>query len=200
MKTRICAVVLLVFAGLLLVGCDRFQESVSPIDQSQNQPGPLKKSIQRQFTGTVTPIEALGPGITKYPDGKMTMRGILQKVIWEVTFSDGGIDLVSGPGVLELNTNTDPAAGEAFWWGKLTLMPSASEAQGGQYQLTWQGKATIGPSAWLGGPGWTLDLQVRGHGEGGALDGIQCFVHLVVTAPPDLSTWAGVSEGYIKTH
>jgi hypothetical protein len=198
MKTRMCVVVLLVFAGLLLVGCEKFQESVSPIDRSQNQPGPLQKSMQRQFTGTVTPIEALAPGITKYPDGKMTIRGIVQNVIWDVSFSDGGIDLVGGPGVLELNTNTDPVAGEAFWWGKLKLMPS--EAQGGQYQLTWQGKATIGPSAWHGGPGWTLDLQGRGHGEGGALDGIQCFFHLIVTAPPDLSVWAGVNDGTIKTH
>src|SRR4030066_428473 len=91
MKTRMCAVVLLVFVGLLLIGCDKFQEPVSPTDQSQNQPGPLKKSMERQFTGTVTPIEALEPGITKYPDGKMTMRGILQKVVWAVAFSDGGV-------------------------------------------------------------------------------------------------------------
>jgi hypothetical protein len=201
MKALICAVVLLVFAGLLLTGCSKLSQTpVSPMDQSLNQAGPLEKSVIKEFTGTITPIEVLGPGITKYPDGKMAMRGILQKVIWEVTFSDGGTDLVSGPGVLELNSNIDPAAGEAFWWGKLTLMPLASEAQGGQYQLTWHGKATLGPSGWLGGPGWTLDIQTRGHGEGGALDGIQCFFHLIVSAPPDISTWTGVSEGTIKTH
>ncbi len=198
MKTRMCAVVLLVFMGLLLVGCDKFQEPVSPTDQAQNQPGPLQKSLQRQYAGTVTPIEALAPGVTKYPDGKMTIRGIVQKVVWAVTFSDGGDDLVSGPGLLELNTNTDPNAGEAFWWGKLTLMPT--EAQGGKYQLTWHGKATLGPSAWLGGPGWTLDLQGRGHGEGGALDGIQISVRIIVYAAPDLSAWAGVNDGTIKTH
>ena len=201
MKTRMCAVVLLVFAGLLLVGCDKFQEPVSPTDQAQNQPGPLQKSLQRQYAGTVTPIEALAPGVTKYPDGKMTIRGIVQNVVWAVTFSDGGIDLVSGPGLLELNTNTDPNAGEAFWWGKLTLMPSASEAEGGKYQVIWNGKATLGPSAWLGGPGWIMDFQGRGHGEGGALGGIQLSTPLLVYAAPDFSAWAGgLPGGYIKTH
>jgi hypothetical protein len=196
-----CVVFLLVFAGLLLIGCDKFQEPVSPTEQSQNQPGPLKKNMERQFTGTVTPIESLEPGITKYPDGKMTMRGIVVKVVWAVSFSDGGTDLVSGPGLLELNTNTDPGAGTGFWWGKLTLMPEAPEAQGGQYQITWRGKATLGPSALPGGLEWTMNFQCQGHGEGGALDGIQISAPLIVTSVPDFSAWAGVlPEGHIKTH
>jgi hypothetical protein len=195
MKILKCVIVLLAFIGLTLVGCsDQSQSPVAPTDQSISGQVSLDKITIREFTGTSFPIEVTNAGITKYPDGKMIIRGMLNKILFNASFTDGGTDLLSGAGDLELNGNVDPIAGTTDWWGKLTLTPSASEAQGGQYKLTWHGRGTLSAS------GWTIPLKEVGHGEGGALTGIQCFFEHIVTAPPDLSSWTGAANGYIKLH
>ena len=190
MSTSKIFFVLFVFVGLLLVSCsDEQQSPVSPTDQSS-----LDKVIIRDFTGTDYPTGLIDPGTTTEHNGIMKIRDMHQSFALEATFSDGGIDLLSGNGDLELNANIDWNNGTAFWWGKKTLTPSAPEALGGQFKFTWHGSATLGPS------GWTLTIQEVGHGEGGALTGIQCFFDNIITAPVDLSTWSGDLEGDLKTH
>ena len=180
MKTLKCAVVLLAFAGLLIIGCsDKSQLPVSPADQAINQPVSLEKNFTRDFTGTMT-LTGADPsaGFTKEPDGKIMMRSLKQTVYFSVNFSDGGPDLLRGPGDLELNSNIDFNAGTGESWGKLTLTPSAPEAQGGQWVMTWHGKGTLGPA------GWTIPLKEVGHGNGGALTGLQCFMDNIIQLQP----------------
>jgi hypothetical protein len=188
MNTTKIFIVLLAFVGLSLVGCsDKQQSPVSPTNQ-----GSLDKDIIREFTGTDVPLEITDPGTITVHNGITMLRNMHQNVAFNITFSDGGIDILSGEGDLELNANIDVANGTSFWWGKKTLTPT--EVPDGQFKFTWHGPGTLGPS------GWTLTYQEVGHGEGGGLTGIQCFYDNLVTAPPNLVTWSGVVDGYIKTH
>jgi hypothetical protein len=181
-------VILLAFVGLWLAGCsDNSQAPVAPTDQSS-----LGKDIIREFTGTDIPTGIIDPGTITTHNGIAMLRNMHQSVLFQITFSDGGIDILSGEGDLELNANIDMVNHTSFWWGNKTLTPN--EVPGGQFKFTWHGPGTLGPS------GWTLTYQEVGHGEGGALTGIQCFYDNLVTAPPDLSTWSGEVEGYLKTH
>ena len=190
MKTLKCIIVLFAFVGLWLAGCsDNSQSPVAPTDQSS-----LDKVIIRDFTGTDYPTGLIDPGTTTVHNGITMIRDMHQIIVFEVTFSDGGIDLLSGEGDVELNANIDFANGTSFWWGNVTLTPSAPEALGGQFKITWHGQGTLGPS------GWTIPLQEVGHGEGGALISIQCFFNNQITASADLSVWSGAMEGYLKTH
>jgi hypothetical protein len=190
MSTSKIFFVLFVFVGLLLASCsDEQQSPVSPTDQ-----GSLGKVIIRDFTGTDYPTALIDPGTTTEHNGIMKIRDMHQSIAFEVIFSDGGVDLLSGNGDLELNANIDWNNGTAFWWGSKTLTPTSPEAQGGQFKFNWHGPATLDVS------GWTLTLQEVGHGDGGALTGIQCFLDNIVSALPDLSDWTGAMDGYLKTH
>jgi hypothetical protein len=190
MKTSKNFFFFLAFAGLLLAGCsEESQSPVMPTDQ-----GSLGKDIIREFTGTDIPTGIIDPGTITTHNGIAMLRGMHQSVAFQITFSDGGIDILSGEGDLELNANIDIANGTSFWWGNKTLTPSEPGALGGQFKFTWHGPGTLGPS------GWTMTYQEVGHGEGGTLTGIQCFYENIVTAAPDLSTWSGDVNGYLKTH
>ena len=199
MKTLKCVLVLFAFVGLLLLGCsDQLQSPVSPTDQSISGLGSLEKSIIREFTAIMVPTGGdPNAGFTKYPDGKIIMRGILQTINLNVTYPDGRTDLpdlLSGTGDLELNGTVDIIAGTGFFWGKLTLTPAAPEALGGQWQLTWHGKGILGAS------GWIVPLKELGHGEGGALTGIQVFLDNNIKAAPAFFPWTGAVNGYTKSH
>jgi hypothetical protein len=190
MKNYIYVFGITIMLILSLVGCsDKSNSPVAPADESS-----LGKVTIREFTGTDYPTGLIDPGTTTVHKEKMKIRGMRQSFAFQVLFSDGGIDLLSGEGDLELNANIDLTNGTAFWWGKKLLTPSAPEALGGQFKFTWHGSAVLGPS------GWTLSVKEVGHGEGGALTGIQCFFDNIITAPPDLSTWSGDLEGYLRTH
>ena len=195
---KLAGVALLLLAAMVFVmgGCsDNPTQPISPTDQSVGEPSSLEKACIREYQGTAAPDWA-DPGVIIKPpeqrevDGKLISKGMLEKVVWDGAFLDGGIDLVSGKGVLELNAIVDPAAGEVFCWGKLTLTPSAPEALGGVWEVTYHGKGKAGAS------GWTLPLKMSGRGVGGALQGMRCVVENVITSP-DLVLWTGAVTGYI---
>jgi hypothetical protein len=140
------------------------------------------------------PTTFVDPGFTKYPDGKVIIRGMMQNIRFDVAFADGGTDLLSGVGTLESNATADLTTGVGEFWGKLTLTPDAAEALGGVWELSWHGKGTLGPS------GWTIPLKELGHGQGGALTGMQCFFDHIITAAPDFSYWTGAASGYVTGH
>jgi hypothetical protein len=199
MKTFKSLIVLLAFAGLLLVGCsEQSQSPVSSADQSISVPGILEKNVNIEFEGIMNPT-GVDPnaGFTKYPDGKIIVRGTKQTISLNVTYpngSNGLPDLLSGTGELELNGTADFNTGEGDFWGNLVLTPNAPEAQGGQWKLTWHGKGKLSAT------GWTLPLKELGHGNGGALTGMQCFLENTITAAPTFYPWSGEAKGYIKTH
>jgi len=198
MKTLKCVFVLLAFLGLSLVGCSNEQQSpVTPTDQ-----GSLEKKFTREFTANEFPTGIIDSGIYRYPDGKILLRGHRGNVWFDAEFLPGDTDpdLLTGPGEDEINGITDPITGIGQWQGKLTLRPEAIEAAGGEWKFTWHGEATFNLTAWNGGPGWTIPLQVEGHGNGGALTGMQCRMELIISAPPDLSTWTAEAHGFIYSH
>ncbi|MGB8316621.1 MAG: hypothetical protein WCE54_00755 [Ignavibacteriaceae bacterium] len=200
MKTLKFLAALLGFVILLFAGCsDKSQSPVAPVDQSINQPGLLEKKIFREFTATGDPIEITDPGITKEVHGKTILRGMHNKVVVKASFKDGGADLFSGEGDLELNAIINFEAGEGNWWGTLKLKPYAPKARGGQWKLVWYGKATFNPTAWNGGPGWILPIKEFGPGKGGTLTGLHCEAEVMITAPADLSWWHGEYHGFIKS-
>ena len=197
MKTLNCVFVLLAFVGLWLAGCsDELQSPVTPIDQ-----GSLEKIITREFTATEIPTGIINPGILIYPDGKIMLIGHRGTVVFGATFLDGvPPDLLTGPGDVEINGIIDPVTGVGQFHGKLTLRPEAPEAVGGEWEFTWHGDATFSLTAWLNGPGWTLTIRDVGHGNGGALTGMQCRMDLIISFPPDMSTWTGTGHGFILSH
>ena len=198
MSTSKILFVLFVFVGLILVSCsDEQQSPVSSTDQ-----GSLSKVIIREFTGTDYPTGIIEPGIYRYPDGRILLTGHRGTVWFDAEFLPGDIDpdLLTGPGEVEINGITDPNTGTGQWHGKLTLMPEAPEAAGGQWEFTWHGEATFSLTAWQGGPGWTIPLAEEGHGNGGALTGMQCRMELIISAPPLLDTWTGAGNGVIISH
>jgi hypothetical protein len=197
MKTTKFLFVLFSFVGLWLAGCsDEPQSPVTPLDQ-----GSLEKIITREFTATEIPTGIINPGIFIYPDGKIMLKGHRGTVAFTATFLDGvPPDILTGPGEVEINGMIDPVTGVGHFHGKLTLRPEAPEAAGGEWEFTWHGDATFSLTAWLNGPGWTLSIRDVGHGNGGALTGMQCRMDLIISFPPDMSTWTGTGQGFIISH
>lgn len=195
MKTLTYAAALILAAGLMLTGCsDESSPLVAPDGPFAQSPVSLEKNAARDFTGVMQPTALIDPGFTKNPDGKVIIRGLMQTIRFDVTFADGGTDLLSGVGILELNATADFSSGVGQFWGKLTLTPTAAEVLGGVWELSWHGKGTLGPS------GWIIPLKELGHGSGGALTGMQCFFEHIITAAPDFSGWTGAATGYVKVH
>jgi hypothetical protein len=195
MRTLTYATVVLAFVGLALLGCaDKSQPPVAPTGQSASGPGSLGKVVSREFTAVMVPTGLDNPGVFKFPDGKVMLRGLSGPVRFSATFSDGLPDLLTGPGEVEINGSADYNAGVGQWYGKLTLRPVAPEAAGGVLEFTWHGTATLGVSA------WTLPLKEEGHGVGGALTGMQCRLDNTITAAVDLSSWTSEIEGVIISH
>jgi hypothetical protein len=204
MKALKCFLVLFSFVGLLLVGCsDESQLPVSPTDQSINASSALEKKFPpREFTGESIPTGVDDPGIYKYPlptDEKILLLNHRGPASFTAVYlaGDVGLDLLSGPGEVEINGLTDLRTMIGKWHGKLTLTPS--EAGGGEWQFVWHGTATFSYSAWNGTPGWIIPLKEEGHGTG-SLTGMQCRMELTIYAPPDLSTWKGKAQGFIYYH
>jgi hypothetical protein len=198
MKT--VALLLIAIMALAVVGCsDDSTPPVSPTDQSVQAPASLKKSFSTEFTGKMLPDYAdpnfiIDLGFTKYPDGKILMRGFREKImVFNVTILNGPLpDLLTGPGEVELNGISDPIAGVGQWQTKVTLMPTA--ALGGVWEFTTHAKATLSEGY------WTIPLKATGHGKGGALSGMQCRMEVVITAPADLAWWTGEAHGFITSH
>jgi len=177
---------------LLLMGCsDKINSPVAPIDQDQVS---LEKKTLREFSGSMDPIEVTDPGTTKEVNGKIMILGMHNRVVVNASFADGGPDIFSGEGDLEINEIIDFASGEGKSWGKLKLTPSAPEALGGYWELVWHGKATLGLS------GWTVPLKEGGPGKDGVLKGLHVFMDNTITTPVDLSSWHGEFNGVIKSH
>ena len=199
MSTTKFLFVLFAFVGFIIVSCsDEPQLPINPTDQSS-----LGKVIIREFTGESNPTGVIEPGIYRYPDGKILLSGHKGTVYFEGEFLPGDTDpdLLTGPGEVEINGITDPNTGIGHWHGKLTLMPLAPEAAGGQWEFTYHGEATFSLTAWEGGPGWTIPLTEVGHGSGGTLTGMQCRMVLVVSAPPEINTWTSIAQdGVIISH
>jgi len=200
MKTLKCIFVLFAIVGLILVGCsDKSQSPVSPANQTITQPNSLQKVFTREFNAVEIPTAIDDPGTYIYPDGKIKLIGNKGPTYFSATFTDGLTpDLLTGPGYAEISGITDPIAGTGIWQGKLTLMPDAAE--GGKWEFTWHGDATVSATAWNGGPGWIIPLKEEGHGCGGILTGMQCQMELIVTAPPELNTWAATGHGFVISH
>ncbi len=192
MKNLSAVVVLLMLAGISLVGCtDNTQSPVAPADQAVQGPGPLAKIMARSFTFTLMPTGVTDPGTTEMRDGKLVLRGLRGPASFTAAFSDGLPDLLTGPGEVEINANVDLAAGVGRWYGRLTVRPVAPQAAGGVWEFVWVGKGTLGAS------GWTLPLMEIGYGVGGALTRKVCNLDNTITAPADMSTWAGGGRGTV---
>ena len=95
--------------------------------------------------GYPPPLMVIDPGSTKFADGKMISRGMLEHTFFKATFKDGGLDLLSGKGILELNSTFDMNKFEGFCWGKLTVTPDNPLALGGVWEISWHGKMFMGP-------------------------------------------------------
>jgi len=200
MKT-LYAIILLAFIGLLYIGCsDELQSPVSYSDQTIQAPGSLHKDIIREFTSTEGP-NLLDPGLIvpdpKIVDGKTIFMGIQENTYFNATFPDGGPDLLSGYGVLELNTIIDNSTGAGFTWGKLTVTPTNPAAEGGLWEITWHGNGYVDPSTGMS----ITPLTWVGHGKGGAVNGMQfrCDDTIYMT---NLLDWIGRDgeNNFIKEH
>lgn len=196
MKSLKCALVLFSFMGLMLVGCsDESQSPVSPVDHSS-----MEKNIIRPFISKEGPNLA-DPGLIvpdpKITDSKTIFMGIKMNTYFEATFLDGGPDLLSGYGKLELNSITDNATGAGFAWGKLTLTPTNPAANGGIWEISWHGNGYIDFSTGMS----ITPLTWVGHGKGGAINGMQfrCDDTIYMTS---LLDWIGKDgqNNFIKEH
>ena len=199
MKTAAFAMLLMATTGLLVLGCsDNSTPVVSPTDQSATVTGPLGKVEIREFTSTAGPDPAfvvLDPGFQKSADGKMVVRGLVEKSVFNATFADGETDLLSGNGVLELNYTVDLVAGEMMGWGKLTITPTAPEANGGVWEIGWKG-----PGWFVENVGWVTAAKMIGRGRGGAINGMQLNATLNLVTWEIPFGWTGTGNGCIKSH
>ena len=194
MKTLKCVLVLFAFWGLMLVGCsDQSQSPVSPSDQTS-----LQKNFTREFTGTNTPGAPTDLGIQKYPDGKIMVLKHKGPTLFAASFGDGGSDILSGPGEIEINGTTDLSTMTGQWRGKLVLTPEG--VHDGLWQMTWHGPSTFSPTAWYGTPGWILSLQMTGHGEGGDIHEMQFRAEVKVYVELEFNGWYGDFTGAITFH
>jgi hypothetical protein len=195
MKTLKYFLILFSFIGLMFYGCSDEPESpLSPSDQTL-----LQKVFTREFTGINIPTGVIDMGIYKYPDNKIILLKHKGPTLFTAYFADGGPDILSGPGEIEINGITDMTTMTGQWRGKLVLTPD--EVPDGLWQFTWHGPAVFDLTAWEGGPGWLCSFQMMGHGEGDDVTGMQCRMELRVYCAPDLSTWkVEVIRGVLTSH
>jgi len=207
MKTLKFAFLLISFTGLLFFGCsDELQSPVSP----DNLPSELlNKSTVRYFESTE------GPNLVDYPhpstiieyeerlaDGKRFLS-YTEHTFFNAAFKDGGIDILTGDGILKVNVIVDVITGEGITWGILTLTPTETDVQGGVWKIGWRGNLSI--SGFTSDPEpqpiFTAPLKWRGHGIGGTIDGMQFFSDDIITQV-DPFNWSGGggSNCYIKIH
>jgi hypothetical protein len=195
MKTVSLAFLLVASLAFVLTGCsDSSAPVAAPTNQGVQAQGSLEKNSMREFNATMYPTGVLPEGFTNTPDGKTIARGLMQTIMFNVTYPDGRTDLpdfLSGTGVLEVNFTLDFAAGVGESWGQCTL---PRETFGGEWKFSWHGKATLGPE------GWIIPLNELGHGNGGALTGMKVTFDHTITAAADLSSWSGAGNGVINTH
>ena len=139
MKAPKCVAILLACVGFSLIGCsEQSQAPVAPSDQAAQGTASLEKRIIRDFTAAEAPdlLNPAGyiidPGFSPpHNKNKTIVRGMLLRNVVMATFLDGGTDLLSGHGVIEMNFTIDLSANEGVCWGKLTLDPDAPEAGDG---------------------------------------------------------------------
>ena len=149
MKALKCFLVLFSFVGIMLVGCsDQTQSPVSPSDQAS-----LQKVATREFSGTNNPTGTITDATWKYPDGKILFYKYVGTTEFVANFPDGGPDILSGPGVVEINGITDLSTMIGHWWIKFTLTPNAN-ADGGTWRSNGHCTSTFSPTAYdPDGPG-----------------------------------------------
>jgi len=198
MKALKCVLALFAFVGLMLAGCS--DQSQSPLSVDDQSAASLQKNIIRSFTSEEGPNLA-DPGLVvpdpKIADGKTIFKGIKLNTYFEATFPDGGADLLSGNGKLELNSIIDNTTGAGFTWGKLTITPTNPAANGGVWEISWHGNGYIDPSTGMS----ITPLKWVGHGKGGAVHGMQfrCDDTIYMTS---LLDWVGKDgeNNFIKEH
>jgi len=207
MKALKYSLILFSFIGLVFVGCsDELQSPVSPENQS---PYPLTKYTIRYFESTE------GPNLVDYPppstmidyeerfvDGKRFIS-YTQHTFFNATFEDGGIDVLTGDGILKVNVTVDVNTGEGITWGILNLTPTEADVKGGVWEIGWRGDLSITgfTSDTEPQPIFTAPLKWRGHGVGGTINGMQFFSDDVITQV-DPFNWSGGGgkNNYIKVH
>lgn len=198
------ALVLMAAVAMVLAGCsDESALPVSPTDQAAQGVAPLAKNVVRPFTTTEGPdlLNPLGyvidPGSSPpHNKNKMIVRGMVVRNVVTAVFPEGGLDLISGHGILEMNFTFDNSAMEGICWGKLKLDPDAVEAGDGVWEITWNGTITVNAMGIFECP-----MKWVGHGKGGAIDGMQSFSDdQVMTIWSPFDGWAGQGTGFIKAH
>jgi len=203
MKALKCFLVLFSFVGIMLVGCsDQTQSPVSPSDQAS-----LQKVDTREFSGTNNPTGTITDATWKYPDGKILFYKYVGTTEFVANFPDGGPDILSGPGVVEINGITDLSTMIGHWWIKFTLTPNAN-ADGGTWRSNGHCTSTFSPTAYdpdgpgpsPAGPGWILPIKHEGHGEGGSVNDMQLRYLITVHADPEFTTYYTEVEGVVTSH
>jgi hypothetical protein len=182
------ALLLMAAIALLVVGCS--DDSTTPVSvaaQSASMPVHLGKNFVRGFMAYVGPL-------SENPAEVVVLRSFFTAVF---PSADGGPDLLTGNGVLELNFRLDPGTGALFCWGKLTVDPAASEAGDGVWDITWQGKGTYFDQTGAVYP--VVPLKLEGHGNGGTLTGMQISAEITLIGGPPV-TWGGAGEGSVTSH
>ena len=205
MKTLKHVFLLISLSGLIFWGCsDDSPSPISPDDQSANS---LQKNIIRTFKSTE------GPNIVDYPppttlfdykerfaDGNRFIS-YTEHTFFNANFDDGGEDILTGDGLLELNAKVDVNTGDGFTWGKLTITPTEANVEGGVWEISWHGKLSISGFTPLGEPIFTAPLKWVGHGSGGTINGMQFFSDDIITQiSPFNWSGGGGTNCYIKVH
>jgi hypothetical protein len=200
MKALKCVLVLFSFVGLMLVGCS--DQSQSPVSSEDQFGASLQKFTNRYFTSTEGP--KIPVVIDDYKDRIVDGNRFLsytEHTFFKAIFNDGGEDILTGDGVLEVNAKVDVNTGDGFSWGKVTITPTVTDVKGGVWDISWHGKLSISGFTTAGEPIFTAPLKWVGHGKGGTINGIQFFSDDIVTqvSPIDWSGGGG-TNCYIKVH
>ncbi|MHB8337409.1 MAG: hypothetical protein ACYC6P_06315 [Ignavibacteriaceae bacterium] len=192
MKTLKFSVALLLFVGLILIGCnENTQSPVNPSDQNR-----LEKATIHNFTMSDT-IR----GITGEGELKLTPGGIWQ--IKKYGFNElivSADPLVNGTMVHYLSATFNAVTGEGPVQGSWTLTPTA-DVGGGVWEGIYQGYRSRSDAPNV----YTIPLKLEGHGRGGTIDGMQFFSTVMLTVYTDGVTvlptyWFGAGEGFYKSH
>ena len=198
MKTLRCVLVLLVFGGLMLVGCS--DESQSPV-ASTEQGSLAKESIELTFTSQ----PAYGHPNIAIVGAYMNIAGrTIHLKDFPVTDSVVASDpLMTGKMDHQLSLKLDLITGEGPCNGKFTLTPAnLALTGGGVWEGIYEGYRSKTDNPFV----FTLPLKMVAHGKGGTINGWQVFnkanlIVYTVTASHQLPVWwKATGTGVIKEH
>jgi hypothetical protein len=176
---------LIVASSFSLIACSE-RPVTAPLDALPPSTSLIAAVTETPFTATDVPTAPVDPGVTRITPTRIVIHGLTVGMRVEAT--DGRL---TGSGQVVANGVLDPLTGAGPVWGTFFI----DADQGGRWVGSWHGQRSPVGEVWI------ADIEWRGRGESGPVEGFQLQARETITSPSIVPTgYVGEIEGVIRSH